>query len=87
MNTIGIEKTTVRMITDILKGTAKVQRLYDYGAWFKLEEEELTEPEQVIDFLNQLMEKGGRMTKCWEHISDDDLKPRLTTVHECTFTH
>lgn len=87
MNTIGIEKTTVRLITNILEGTAKVQRLYDYGAWFRLEEEELTTHEQVIDFLDKLFDKGGKMTKCWEYISDDDLKPRLTTVHECTFIH
>ena len=84
---ISIEKTTVRLITDVTACTAKIQRLYDYGSWFRLEEEELVEPEKIIDFLNLLFDKGGRMTKCWEFISDDDMKQHLMTVHEYISTH
>mgnify|MGYP006958162461 CR=1 FL=1 len=84
---IGIEKTTVRLITDTTACTATIQRLYDYGAWFKLEEEKLRKPEHIIDFLSKLMDKGGKMTRCWEFISDDDMKQHLMTVHEYVSQH
>lgn len=78
----GIEKTIVRMTVTIPDNTARIQRLYDYGAWFTLETEQMTDVEKIADFIQQLKAKGGREIKQWSYISDDDFLPRISVLYE-----
>ena len=41
MKTYGIKKTIIRCTVKLPDNTARIQRLYDYGAWFQLDEEQL----------------------------------------------
>ena len=81
---IGIEKTTVRINIKLPDNTAKIQRLYDYGAWFSLQEEYLEGAEIIADFLEKMKEKGAVMSKMWEFVDDDDLKEKQCVVFEYT---
>ena len=81
---IGIEKTTVRAIITLPESTAKVQRLYDYGAWFNLKEETINNVTDVLELIWNLKDRGATMTKHWTYISDDDLKEHECVVYELT---
>jgi len=80
----GIEKTTVRLIINLPAYTATVQRLYDYGAWFKLTEEQLRGAETITDFLLKLKAQGGKLIKQWDCMDDDDLQQHTMVLYEYT---
>lgn len=79
----GVEKTTVKLIITLPEHVARVQRLYDYGIFFKLEEEIITDIEQITELLNGIKAKGGKLTKDWTFISDDDMTFHRGVVYEC----
>lgn len=78
----GLKKVTVRLIVTIPDNTATIQRLYDYGAWFQLHEERMTDPAKIADFITGLKAKGGQEIAHSDYISDDDFLPRTSIVYE-----
>ena len=82
MKTYGIEKTTIRFTVKLPDGTARIQRLYDYGTWFSLEEEVLTDAGDVLDFLENMADRGAKRIDQNEFIDDDDLQVKQTHTYE-----
>lgn len=78
----GLEGTIVRVTVSLPDNTAKVQRLYDYGVSFKLQEERMTDPDQIARFIKLLKAQGGREIKQWTYIGDDDLLPHFAVLYE-----
>lgn len=72
-----IEKTTVRMTVKIPENTATIQRLYDYGTWFKLTEETITDTDRIINMIENMTQKN-----IWSYISDDDQKQHTSILYE-----
>ena len=60
MKTYGIKKTIIRFTVKLPDNTARIQRLYDYGAWFSLEEELLTSVEDVLNFMEKMVARGAK---------------------------
>lgn len=81
---MGIEKTIVRVIVTTPDMTAKVQRLHDYGVWFELKEEKMTDRNKIEDFISELKARGGNEVKKWNYVDDDDLQPRSCVMYEYT---
>ena len=74
-------KTTVRA-TVITPGTyTSIQRLYDFGTFFKLEKEVKTGA-LAADFIEQLLKQGGKMIEMHEFRDEDDLKVKVITTFE-----
>ena len=82
MKTYGIEKTTVRLTVKLPDNYGNVQRLYDYGAWFRLEEERITNVDKLADFIMRLKARGGKLIDTNEFIDDDDLQWKQTFTYE-----
>lgn len=82
MKTYGIEKTTIRLTVKLPDNYGRVQRLYDYGQWFRLEEERITDVEKLADFLMKLKARGGKLIDTNEFIDDDDLQWKQTFTYE-----
>lgn len=82
MKTYGIEKTTVRLTVKLPDNYGNVQRLYDYGSWFRLEEERITDVEKLADFIMRLKARGGKLIDTNEFVDDDDLKWKQTFTYE-----
>lgn len=82
MKTYGIEKTTIRCTVTLPDNTARVQRLYDYGAWFRLQEEQLFNADKIADLISYIKLNGGKMIDQNEFIDDDDLKEKQTFTFE-----
>lgn len=82
MKTYGIEKTTIRFTVKLPDNTARIQRLYDYGAWFSLEEELLTSVEDVLDFMEKIVARGAKRIDQNEFVDDDDLQVKQTFTYE-----
>lgn len=82
MKTYGIEKTTIRCTVKLPDNTARVQRLYDYGAWFRLHEEQLFNADKIADLISHIKLNGGKMIDQNEFIDDDDLKEKQTFTFE-----
>lgn len=82
MKTYGIEKTTIRFTVKLPDNTARIQRLYDYGAWFSLEEELLTKVEDVLDFMEKMVARGAKRIDQNEFVDDDDLQLKQTFTYE-----
>lgn len=82
MKTYGIEKTTIRFTVKLPDNTARIQRLYDYGAWFSLEEELLTSVEDVLDFMEKMVARGAKRIDKNEFVDDDDLQVKQTFTYE-----
>ena len=82
MKTYGIEKTTVRLTVKLPDNYGNVQRLYDYGAWFRLEEERITNVDKLADFIMRLKARGGKLIDTNEFIDDDDLQWKQTFIYE-----
>lgn len=82
MKTYGIEKTTIRFTVKLPDNTARIQRLHDYGAWFHLETEELHTVEEVLDFMERMVDRGAKRIDQNEFIDDDDLKLKQTFTYE-----
>lgn len=82
MKTYGIEKTTVRLTVILPDNYARVQRLYDYGAWFKLAEETIHNVDKIADFINNIKARGGKLINQNEFIDDDDFKTKQSFTYE-----
>ena len=82
MKTYGIEKTTIRCTVTLPDNTARVQWLYDYGAWFRLQEEQLFNADKIADLISYIKLNGGKMIDQNEFIDDDDLKEKQTFTFE-----
>ncbi len=82
MKAYGIKKTTVRLTVKLPDNYGNVQRLYDYGPWFRLEEERITDVEKLADFLMRLKARGGKLIDTNEFIDDDDLQWKQTFTYE-----
>ena len=82
MKAYGIEKTTIRLTVKLPDNYGNVQRLYDYGPWFRLEEERITDVEKLADFLMKLKARGGKLIDSNEFIDDDDLQWKQTFTYE-----
>jgi hypothetical protein len=82
MKTYGIEKTTVRLTVILPDNYARVQRLYDYGAWFKLAEETIDNVDKIADFINNIKARGGKLIHQNEFIDDDDFKTKQSFTYE-----
>lgn len=82
MKTYGIEKTTIRFTVKLPDNTARIQRLYDYGAWFTLTEETLTDVSDVLDFMEKMVARGAKRIDHNEFMDDDDLQIKQTFTYE-----
>lgn len=82
MKTYGIKKTTIRCTVKLPDNTARIQRLYDYGTWFHLDEEQLFDEDKIASFVSYLKLNGGKMIDQNEFIDDDDLKEKQTVTFE-----
>ena len=74
-------KTTVRATVIIPDAYMTIQRLYDYGTFFKLEKEIKTGYD-AANFIEKLRESGGKMIEVHEFIDDDDLKEKICATFE-----
>ena len=77
-------KTTVRLMITLPENTGTIQRLYDMGWYFKMEEETITDTDKLTNFLKSLLAKGGRQIHSATYISDDDFKEHHLFVYEYT---
>ena len=82
MKTYGIQKTTVRFTVKLPDNTATIQRLYDYGTWFSLREERLSDVGAVLDFMEKMVAKGAKKISQNDFIDDDDFQPKTTVTYE-----
>ena len=82
MKTYGIQKTTIRCTVKLPDNSARVQRLYDYGAWSQLEEEQMFNADKIADLISYIKLNGGKMIDQNEFIDDDDLKEKQTFTFE-----
>ena len=82
MKSYGIQKTTIRFTVKLPDNTMKVQRLYDYGAWFSLNEELLTDINDVLDFMERMVARGAKRIDQNEFVDDDDLQLKQTYTYE-----
>lgn len=74
-------KTTVRATVILPDSYVRIQRLYDYGTFFQLENEVKTGHE-AADFIELLLKKGGKLVESHEFIDDDDLKEKICAHFE-----
>jgi hypothetical protein len=82
MKTYGIEKTIIRFTVKLPDNTARIQRLHDYGAWFSLNEELLTDVGAVLGFMERMVARGAKRIDQNEFIDDDDLQMKQTFTYE-----
>ena len=82
MKTYGIQKTIVRLTVRIPDNYGRVQRLYDYGAWFDLKEEIITDVGKLADFIVNMKAQGAKLIDSNDFIDDDDLKPKMKFTFE-----
>ena len=83
MKTFGIEKTTIRMIVTLPDNTAHIQRLYDYGGWFDLQKETISDNvDKVTSMVQNIKVRGGSIISESDYISDDDFRPRHQVIFE-----
>lgn len=75
-------KTIVRLMITLPESTGTIQRLYDMGWYFKLEEETITNADKLTNFLKSLQAKGGQQIHFSTYISDDDFKEHQLFVYE-----
>lgn len=82
MKIYGIKKTTVRLTVKLPDNYGRVQRLHDYGAWFTLDEEMITDVDKLADFLIKMQARGAKLIDQNEFIDDDDLQMKQTFIYE-----
>lgn len=75
-------KTTVRATVIIPDCYCRIQRLYDSGKSFTLEEE-IKVGHEAADFIEK-MKVVGNMIDCHEFIDDDDFKEKICATFEYT---
>lgn len=78
----GLEKTTVRLIVSLPENIGRIQRLYDYGISWTIEEETITDVEELLDFVKKMKSLGAKMIHHGKYISDDDLQVHESVVYE-----
>jgi len=76
-------KTTVRATLIVPDSYVSIQRLYDKGTFFRLEEERLT-GHHAIDFIQRLRAAGGTIIEMHQFIDDDDFKEKWCATYEYT---
>lgn len=81
-HTYGIKKLTMRLTVKLPDNYAEVQRLYDYGAWFRLQGERITDIDRITKFIKYIKDNGGRQIDENIFIDDDDLKEKHTFTYE-----
>lgn len=84
MKTYGIEKTLVRCTVIIPDNYARIQRLHDYGTWFSLHEEIISDVNKVADFIEKMKVQGAKQIDQNEFIDDDDFKTKQSFTYELT---
>lgn len=82
VHTYGIEKTIIRLTVKLPDNYGSVQRLYDYGAWFTLERERITDVDKLADFVTNMKNRGAKLIDENEFIDDDDFKLKHTFTYE-----
>lgn len=82
MKIYGVKKTTIRATVKLPDCTVRIQRLYDYGAWFSLEEELLTDIDEVLNFMENMADRGAKRIDKNEFIDDDDLQRKRVHTYE-----
>ena len=78
----GIKKTTVRCTVILPDNYLTIQRLYDYGTWFKLTREIISDVDKAADFIEKIKARGATVIGASEYIDDDDLKQKQSFVYE-----
>lgn len=78
----GILKTTVRCTVILPDNYGRVQRLYDYGTWFDLDREIITDVDKLADMVTELQRRGGKLIAHREYIDDDDFKEKQSFTYE-----
>lgn len=73
-------KTTVRATVIIPDCYCRIQRLYDYGKFFKLEEEVKT-GDDAADFIEKLAVVGNQID-VHNFIDDDDFRLKISATYE-----
>lgn len=82
MKTYGIEKTIVRCTVTLPDYCARVQRLYDYGVRFSMNEETITDIDKVADFIISMKSHGAKVIDQNEYIDDDDFQEKQSFTYE-----
>ena len=75
--------TTVRATVILPDCYVSIQRLHDDGIFFRLEKEVKT-GEAAAEFIELLLNKGGKMIEAHEFIDDDDFKEKICAHFEYT---
>lgn len=78
----GIIKTTVRCTVILPDNYGRVQRLHDYGTFFDLDREVITDVDKLADLVAELQRRGGKLIAHREYIDDDDLKEKQSFTYE-----
>lgn len=82
MKTLGIEKTTVRLTVILPDNYGRVQRLYDYGTFFDLNREIISDVNRLANFVADIQTRGGKLIDQHEFIDDDDFKTKQSFTYE-----
>lgn len=69
-------KTTVRATVILPDAYVRIQRLYDDGSFFRLEEE-VRDGKAAAEFIELLLAKGGKKIESHEFIDDDDFQKKI----------
>lgn len=75
-------KTIVRITAVLPDNIAIIQRLYDMGTTFKLEEEHMHGAHKIADFIIELKKRGCKLLDCHEYIGDDDMEKHISVSYE-----
>ena len=78
----GIEKLTMRLTVKLPDNYAEVQRLYDYGTFFRLQRERVTDLDRITHLIEYIKNNGGRQIDENIFIDDDDFKEKHTFTYE-----
>jgi len=81
-HTYGIEKTIIRLTVKLPDNYGTVQRLHDYGTWFTLDHEIISDVEKLAGFVERMKARGAKLIDQNEFIDDDDLKLKHTFTYE-----
>jgi len=75
-------KTTVRATVIVQDCYCRIQRLYDMGIFFRLEEETRS-GHDAADFIEKI-KVVGNLIDCHTFFDDDDLKEKTSATYEYT---
>ena len=75
-------KTTVRLTVILPDHYGRVQRLYDDGMHFTLEEKVITGADNLADFIERLRAAGGKQIDLHHFIDDDDFQKKICVRYE-----